>query len=426
MISMLDRKKGVKTHEIKKLFIPPMDIYTFQNGTRVCEINLGSQDVFKMEIIHIAGRSTEDQKLISRATAMLMREGCADKSSAMIAEEIDYYGSSIKSASNMDFSYSTLYSLLRHADKGIRLLHEIYTSPTFPEQEIEKFKKLSIQKLKEELSKNEVLTYRHITEEVFGENHAYGYNSTESDYNNINRDAIINHFSESYGSDNCIIILSGKITDHIRNEVSRYFGNDYKAAKKTVNVPATASEVGRKINITSNNEHQSAIKTGFRLFDKNHPDHAAFFLTNTILGGYFGSRLMTKIREELGYTYDIYSNMDQMLYDGCFYVSTETTPEYIAPVFQEIYHQMEIMKQEPISAQELRMVKNYLMGSFMNILDGPFNVSSFVKTMLLIGKEPNDFLTFTDEILAMQQEKIMEMAQKYFLKEKMIEIVVSH
>ena len=403
-----------------------MDMYTFPNGTRVCEINLGSQDIVKMEIIHTAGRSTEQQKLISRATAALMREGCADKTSAMIAEEIDYYGSSIKAASNMDFSYSTLYCLLRHADKGIRLMHEIYTRPSFPEDEIEKFKKLSIQKLREELSKNEVLTYRHITEEIFGANHAYGYNSTESDYNNIYRDAVLNHYSDLYGTDNCIIILSGKITDHIRKEVFRYFGNDFKAAEKPVYVPVTASEKSRRINITSKNEHQSAIKTGFRLFDKNHPDHAAFFLTNTILGGYFGSRLMTSIREESGYTYDIYSNMDQMLYDGCFYVSTETAPEYIAPVLQEIYHQMDILKHEPVAAQELRMVKNYLMGSFMNVLDGPVNVSSFVKSMVLIGKEPKDFLTFTDEILAMQPGKIMEMAQKYFLPEKIIEIVVSH
>lgn len=422
---MPDRKKGVKVHPIQRLYIPPMDMYTFPNGTRVCEINLGSQDIIKMEIIHPAGRSAEKQKLISRATAALMREGCADKTSAMIAEEIDYHGSSIKTASNMDFSYSILYCLLRYADKGIRLMHEIYTQPTYPEEEIEKFKKLNIQKLKEELSKNEVLTYRHITEEIFGVDHAYGYNSTAEDYNNITREAILNHFNDLYGTDNRIIILSGKITDDIRKEVFRYFGNDFKAAQRPEYIPVSASKAGRQLHITSNNEHQSALKTGFRLFDKNHPDHSAFFLANTILGGYFGSRLMTSIREESGYTYDIYSNMDQMLYDGCFYISTEAATEYVDPILKEIYHQMDIMKQEPVSPQELKMVKNYLMGNFMNVLDGPVNVSSFVKSMVLIGKQPEDFLTFTDEILEIQPDTIMEMAQKYFLKEKMIEIIVS-
>lgn len=422
---MPDRKKGVLIHPIQQLYIPPMDIYTFPNGTKVCEINLGSQDIIKMEIIHTAGRSTEKEKLISRATAALMREGTTKKSSAIIADEVDYYGSSIKTASNMDFSYSILYSLLRYADNGIGLMHEIYTQPTFPADEIEKFKKLNIQKLKEELSKNEVLTYRYITEEIFGVDHPYGYNSTETDLNNIHREDIIEHYQNYYGTDNRTIILSGKITDHIRKEVFRYFGNDHKTAQKVNYQPSTASTAGRKLQYFTKNEHQSAIKTGFRLFDKNHPDQAPFFLLNTILGGYFGSRLMTSIREQSGYTYDIYSNMDQMLYDGCFYVSTEAAPEYVEAILKEIRHQMDLLKQDPVSASELQMVKNYLMGNFMNVLDGPVNVSSFVKSMVLIGKEPLDFLNFTDEILQMTPDKIMETAQKYFLEEKMIEVVVS-
>ncbi len=422
---MPDRKKGVKIHPIQQLYIPPMEIYHFPNGTKVCEINLGSQDIIKMEIIHTAGRSTESQNLIARATAALMREGTTNKSSSMLADEIDYYGSSIKTASNMDFSYSILYSLLRYANKGIGLMQEIYNHPTFPEDEIEKFKKLNIQKLKEELSKNEVLTYRHITEEIFGVNHAYGYNSTEIDYNNITREAIVQHYQNNYGTDNRTIILSGKITDDVRKEVFRCFGNDKSTSKKNIYQPSTASTEGRKLCFLTKNEHQSAIKTGFKLFDKNHPDQASFFLLNTIFGGYFGSRLMNSIREESGYTYDIYSNMDQMMYDGCFYISTEAAPEYVDPILKEIRHQMDILKQELVSDRELKMVKNYLMGNFMNVLDGPVNVSSFVKSMILIGKEPQDFLLFTDEILSMTPDKIMETAQKYFIDDKMIEVVVS-
>ena len=422
---MPDRKKGVAIHQIQGLYIPPMEIYHYPNGTKVCEINLGSQDVVKLEIVHAAGRSVENHKLMSRATAALMREGCGDKTSAMIADEIDYYGSSIKTASNMDFSYSILYSLLKHADRGINLLHEMYTQPTFPEDEIEKFKKINIQKLKEELTKNEVLTYRQITDEIFGTDHPYGYNSTEADYNNISQKNIVDHFESYYGTDNMTIILSGKITDAIRNEVFKCFGGETKTSKKHVYTPATSSTEGRKIHFSSKNEHQSAIKTGFRLFDKNHPDTAAFFLLNTILGGYFGSRLMTSIREKSGYTYDIYSNMDQMLHDGCFYISTEAAKEYVSPILKEIDNQMDRLKQKTVTGKELKMVKNYLMGNFMNVLDGPVNVSSFVKSMLLIGKEPSDFLTFVDEILEMKPKKVMETAQKYFQEDKMIEVVVS-
>lgn len=422
---MPDRKKGVLIKPVQQLYIPPIEIYFLTNGIKVYEINLGSQDIIKMEIIHEAGRSTEHQKLISKATASLMREGTDFKSSSEIADEIDYYGSSIKTASNMDFSYSTLYSLSKYAGKGIRLMHEIYTQPTFPEDEIEKFKKLNIQKLKEELGKNEVLSYRQITDEIFGKDHAYGYNSTEESYKLITREEIIRHYTQRYGTNNCTIILSGKITDTIRKEVINLFGSFDKPITDPVYTPVTTSEVGRKVQIYSKNEHQNAIKTGFRLFDVNHTDQSAFYLTNAILGGYFGSRLMTSIREESGYTYDIYSTVDQMLHDGCFYVSTEAAPEYTESILKEVLHQMDVLKNEPVSSKELNMVKNYLMGNFMNVLDGPVNVSSFVKSMLFLGREPTDFLSFSDEIMQITSDTIMHTAQEYFKEENMIEVIVA-
>lgn len=422
---MINRKSGPASYNINKLNIPELEIYDWTNGTRVCEVNLGSQDILKIEVVHVAGRSVEEHHLISRAVSSLLKDGSGQKTSAQIAEEIDFYGSSIKTASNMDFSYTTMYTLTKYADKIIPLLHELYIEPTFPEDEIEKFKKLNIQKLKEELTKNEVITYRQITEEIFGKEHAYGYNSTEIDYLNIDRSKIITHFKQNYGTNNRYIFISGKITDPIRKLISDTFGQDNSIAKEHKYVPVMKEAGGKKIQIRSKNEHQSAIKTGMRLFDKNHPDNASFFVLNTIFGGYFGSRLMSSIRENLGYTYDIFSSVDQMLYDGCFYVSTEAAPSYEKLLLKEIYQQMEILKQEKVSKDELSMVKNYLMGNFINMLDGPMNVSSFAKTMILTGKNPSAFNLFTTEILDTNMDQIMDMAQKYLNEKNMIEILVS-
>ena len=114
-----------------------------------------------------------------------------------------------------------------------------------------------------------------------------------------------------------------------------------------------------------------------------------------------------------------------MLYDGCFYISTEAATEYVEPILEEVYLQMEILKNEKVGAKELIMVKNYLMGTFMNMLDGPMNVSSFAKSMILSGKKPLDFLEFTDEMVEMSPEMILKAAQIYLNKEDMIEVIVS-
>ncbi|MBK8347690.1 MAG: insulinase family protein [Saprospiraceae bacterium] len=421
---MINRKIGPGSHRIESLFIPEMEIYTLENGVKVCEVNLGSQDVIKIEVVHLAGRVVEECPLTARAVSSLIKDGCGHKTSAQVAEEIDYFGSSIKTGSNMDFSYSTVYSLTKYGENIIPLLHDMYYQPVFPEEEIQKFKHLNIQKLKEELSKNEVITYRHITEEIFGKNHAYGYNSQEEDYINLNYDNIYSHYINHYGSDNCYIFVSGKINDRIRYLISEYFGTVRKPAKQHRYEPCTQPVTGKKIRLTSKNEHQSAIKTGRKLFDKNHPDNAAFFVMNTILGGYFGSRLMTRIREELGYTYDIDSSIDQMLYDGCFYISTEAASEYVEPILKESYHQMHLLKDEKVQETEISMVKNYLMGNFMNMLDGPMNVASFAKSMILTNKHPKEFQEFVGQMLETGAEQIMDVAQRYLNIEKFTEVVV--
>ncbi|MBK9582302.1 MAG: hypothetical protein IPO48_10505 [Saprospiraceae bacterium] len=128
---MLNRKAGPISHNLTKLIIPEIQEYEWANGTKVCEINLGSQDITKIEIVHKAGRSVEDHHLASRATSSLMKDGCGNKTSAQFAEEIDFLGASVKTASNMDFSYTTLHTLTRHADNLVPLLHEMYERPVF-------------------------------------------------------------------------------------------------------------------------------------------------------------------------------------------------------------------------------------------------------------------------------------------------------
>jgi len=422
---MLNRKKGPLITRPDSLTLPDFRQYTYANGVVVCEIDMGSQDIFKLEIVHRAGRSSEKAPLCSRAVSALMKEGCAGKSSRDIAEKIDFYGASMKTGANMDFAYTTFYSMSRHAPELIPLIGDMYFLPDFPDHEIERFVSVNIEKLREELSKNEVISYRQITEEIFGTNHPYGYNSTENDYRCLTRESIVDHHQMLYGSDNAFIFLSGRLTDDIRKKVESCFGT---VIQHSISVQTPVCDVpvsGKNVRIHSRREHQSAIKTGRRLFDKNHPDNAGFFVLNTILGGFFGSRLMKSIREEKGFTYDIYSSIDQMLYDGCFYISTEAANEYVTPLLKELYHQMSILQQEQVDQEELQMVKNYLMGNFMNMLDGPMNLGSFVKSMVTIGQSRSEFLEFVQKILDIQPSQVLELAQKYLNKEDMIEVVVT-
>jgi len=422
---MLNRKISPRVNEIRKVDVPEIRLQYLDNGIPVTIINLGTEDIVKMEVVHRAGRSFEHKKLTSKATAFLLKEGCGSWNAASFAEKFDYYGAGLKTTGNMDFVYSTLFTLGKHFSKVVPYMAEMYKTPHFSEDELQNFKQVYIQKLKEELTKNEVVSYRIITEEIFGSDHAYGYNSLPSDYESLGREDIVRHFNESFGTDNIDIFLSGKITEDIFNQVNQTFGSLNTASIQKSYQPAGERNGHICIEKPSLNQHQAAIKIGRKLFSRTHPDQTPFFMLNTVLGGYFGSRLMTSIREEKGFTYDIASSMDQMLYDGCFYISTDVSGKYLDATLKEIYEQMDILCQEKIGKKELNMVKNYLTGNFLNMIDGPLNVSTVAKTLKLVNLPFSAFEAWLEGIIQTNAEDIREVAQKYLSKNDMIEVVLN-
>jgi predicted Zn-dependent peptidase len=299
--------------------------------------------------------------------------------------------------------------------------------PTFPEEELGKYTKNSIQKLKVEKAKSELVAYKAITEKLYGEDHVYGYNSTDEIYNSLTRDKLLEYYETTYGTDNCIIILSGKITEEIRSSVKKMFGNQSeKKVKLDYENPSVNISKNHSKRIKAEDNLQSAVKIGCRLFKRSHADFQDMFVLNTILGGYFGSRLMSSLREEKGYTYNIYSSIDMMIYDGYFNVSTEVGNEYLPATLEGIYEELEILKHEKVGSEELDMVKNYLSGNFLNMVDGPFKVAGIAKVIALNNLEVDFYQKLMSRIHSITAEDLQKLAQKYFIRENMVEIIVGN
>ena len=116
-----------------------------------------------------------------------------------------------------------------------------------------------------------------------------------------------------------------------------------------------------------------------------------FIYSIRFLGGYFGSRLMANIREEKGYTYNIFSTIDSLHYDSCFYIGTEVGNDFVEPTIKEIYHEMAVLREKLVEPGELKMLQNYLLGSLLSMVDGPFNVASIVRTIVTENLNAKDF-----------------------------------
>jgi predicted Zn-dependent peptidase len=265
-----------------------------------------------------------------------------------------------------------------------------------------------------ELDKVEVLAYRQITEAMFGAGHPYGYNSTPDMYRAITREDLHHYHRQWYTPANGMIFVSGDVSDHTLELLNRYFGQTPAHGVRphfewSQTLPSPTVQ-----RLPKDGSLQTAIKIGRRMFNRKHPDYNGMYVLNTILGGYFGSRIMLNIREKRGFTYNIYSTLDAMMHDGYFYIATEVNPDKTKATIRQIFKEIQRLREEPVPAEELAMVRNYLMGMLLNGLDGPLNSSDVVKGLITEGLSADQFNSLVHTILNITPEELQELAQRYF------------
>jgi predicted Zn-dependent peptidase len=421
---MPNRKKMPRIREVKNLVVPPPDSWNLSNGIPVYETNLGTQDILKLDLVFFAGRPFEHKKMVSRSTAALMREGTRQHSSAELAELVDYYGGTLSMPISMDMAGVQLHTLTKHFDKLLPLVTEMLSEPMFPQEEIDSFVVRNKQRLQVDLSKNDFVAYRKFTEMLYGSEHPYGYNSYPETYEAITREDLLRHFEENYVSGNCLVFLSGRTNDAVRRMLDEQLGQAIRTGGRRMVGPMPVNLSPQKLSDPMPDTVQKAVRIGCHLFDRKHPDYNGMYVLNTILGGYFGSRLMTNIREEKGYTYNIYSSHETMLYGGYFYVGTEVGNDFVDKTIHEIYVEMEKLQNDLVDDDEMEMVKNYLLGTLLTNLDGPFNIAEVVKSFVGDGMPLSAFEELATAIKNITAEEVRDLARKYFNKRDMWEVVV--
>jgi len=145
---------------------------------------------------------------------------------------------------------------------------------------------------------------------------------------------------------------------------------------------------------------------------------------NTLFGGYFGSRLMSNIREDKGYTYGIYSSLSPEINGGSMIIHTETGTGVVEDAVKEIYREMEDLCRQPADEEELLLVKNYLLGGLLGDLDGPFSILQRWRSIILNGFDEHYFNNNVRIYKTITPAELQALAQKYFNPSEFVEVVV--
>src|SRR6185312_12597437 len=158
---------------------------------------------------------------------------------------------------------------------------------------------------------------------------------------------------------------------------------------------------------------QSAIRIGTPFINRQHPDFPAVQVLNTVLGGYFGSRLMNNIREDKGYTYGIGAGVSSYRQGGAMFIATEVGAEVCKAAVSEIEKEINLLKTELIPDEELSLVRNYMMGSLLGSLENVFSHADKFKNLHFSGLGYDYYDRYVDAVKTVSAERLKELANQY-------------
>ena len=398
-----------------------------QNGVKIYVVNGGDQDVNKIEVIFRGGAFEEDTPLQSTMMSSMLVHGSNTYTSLEVAEKLDFYGSWFGARSFDNHTLISLHSLNRCFPDTLPMLVDLIFNPSFPEKEFELLRHKLIGAYRTARDKVKYMAMTEANRMYFGDGHPLATDIQDSDIERITIDDLRRFHKKYYHPSNCTVILSGKIGDKEIGLVKDAFGNmrEDSAADAFGSCPLNISDDRFKL-IDKQDAVQAAVSMMIPAIPRSHPDYIGLRVLVMALGGYFGSRLMSNIREDKGYTYGISAMLLGRRDGACIAINSECGNQYVGPLIEEVKHEIERLRKEPIPDGELEMVKSYLMSELVKMLDTPFSIASYVESTELFGVSPDYFNRQVECVNTITPGELQDMAVKYLNTDDLITVVAGN
>lgn len=421
-----NRQAAPPLGELTALHFPEPRKMLFNNGLTCYFLPTEEPDVVVLEMIFEAGCWQETQAKVAELTGLMLLEGTSDMTGQTLLEKIEYFGATISAKSYNDFAKISIHTLSKYLSDLLPLLKKILTDSKFEQSDFDKLVKNRQEKLLVKEEKLEYLADVIFHEKLFGEGHPYGYRPTAAHYEALELEQAKAFYINNYMPRKCAVYIAGKVSQEQLTDFERYFGSDNWA--KTITVAPqnqqqtnpnlrsplfSSKRKNRTYRIPKEDALQSAIRIGGFTVNKTHEDYFGLFVVNTLLGGYFGSRLMSNLREDKGYTYGIYSMVGSYLNAGYWLISAEVNAAVHEKARKEIFLEIDRLKNELIEEEELILLRNYLIGNVLSVVDGAFNLASTLQAVYLYKLNINFLYRLIETIKNIGAEEIRDLVRKY-------------
>lgn len=421
MLNRTQAPEFVSTHTVN---LKSIQKQVLSNGAELYLLPAENLEVFKIELVFDAGSLYGDKFGQSFFTSKLMLGGTSRMSAHQVLEYFDQYGGFVEVSQNQERLYVILHGLTAHFEKYLGLIAELTDDSVFPQEELSTQKSINLQSFKVNKEKTAFLGGIEIRKLIFGD-HYFGKSLDTEEINGIERHDVLDFYSREVSGRPFKIFLSGNFTDHNIRSVERILGSkklSQNSRKKSPELPPPYIPQSKVVE--KEDALQSSVRIGQRMFNRKHADFYKFVVLNTILGGYFGSRLMKNIREEKGFTYGISSSLVPLAETGYFIIGTDVKAENTRETVDEIHREIKDLQVNLVSEEELTLVKNYMAGSLIGGINTPFEVMDKHKAIIFEGLGEDFYAEFIPKIQVVTPADLLEVAQVHLKLENLSQVVV--
>lgn len=424
----LDRTKVPSPLEPVPFNIPHAFRTTLTNGLRVVIFDDERLPLVSFRLAFLSGDANDPHDHVGLTSAMtaMITEGTENYTSRELAEKIERLGGGLHASSSDDFTVIASSALTIYSSEMLDLMAEVVFAPTFPESELDLYKRNTVENLKFNRSQPNFLANEQVGRLLYGK-HPYGIVSpSPADIEKLDRASLDRARKAAFLPNNAVFIAVGDVRkDDLLMQIEDRFGDWEAGDRHSISFPDTPKRSERTLTIVDRpGSAQSNIVLANSAIPRNHPDYFPFIVMNQVLGAGASSRVFMNLREEKGYTYGAYTRIDAKKHAGDFEATAEVRTSVTGDSLKEFFFELDRIREEVVPDEELADAKNFLTGVFPIRAETQEGLTNLIVNQELHGL-PHDYLqTYREHIDTVTAEDVQRVAKSFIKPDEMAIVIV--
>ncbi|HEY5916488.1 MAG TPA: pitrilysin family protein [Chryseolinea sp.] len=410
----------------KDFVLPEKKVSQLKNGLKSTMVQYGSIPKVTVNLIIKTGNVNEgpNEVWLADLTGELMKEGTTTMDFKTISRKVAAMGGEINVGVGSDQTTISGSVLSEYAPELIKIMADVVMNPALPASEIERLKgdlkrQLSVQKSQPQSQAIESFN------SIIYKDHPYGRTfPTQAMLDSYSIEMVKGFYEKNFGAKRAVIYVVGKFDQAAAQKSVEEFFNAWKEGPEPNYTPVTPTKSNEISMIDRSGAPQTTIILGLPTIAPQHADYVALQVTNSLLGGSFGSRITSNIRENKGYTYSPFSTIQNRKNTSVWYEQADVTSEHTGAALQEIAKEVKTLQTEPPPKAELEGIQNYMAGVFVLQNSTPAGIINQLNFIDNQGLSDSYLTDRVKNIYGVTPEKVSAMVKEHFKYEDMTLVLV--